>query len=145
MRRPGRWRKGRRVEFDEHTFGITDAAEQEQAPNFNIPRVRGVDAVTMRLKRRARGFERFYRPAKVARNKCDFGFGNDAPRASHRLFRTEPTRGASQQRFRSNEIAELCHRDAPKRKAGCIFTQGDPLQGAERITRGECACRSRDQ
>ncbi|WP_379988590.1 hypothetical protein [Dokdonella soli] len=42
-------------------------------------------------------------------------------------------------------IAELRHRDASKRERRRVVAQGDALQSAERITRRECARRSRDQ
>ena len=66
-------------------------------------------------------------------------------RAGHGLFRTEGARGTSQKRLRSNEIAELRHRDASKRERRRVVAQGDPVQGAERITCGERARRGCDQ
>ena len=51
----------------------------------------------------------------------------------------------SQERLRSNEIAELRHRDASKRERGRVVAQGDPLQCAEGITRRERTRRGRDQ
>src|SRR3989442_8400204 len=61
------------------------------------------------------------------------------------LFRTEGTRSTSQESLRSNEIAELRHRDASKRESGRVVAQGDPLQCAEGITRCECTRRGSDQ
>src|SRR5216117_2264289 len=66
-------------------------------------------------------------------------------RASDRLFRTEGTRSTSQERLRSNEIAELRHRDASKRERRRVVAQGDPVQGAEGITRRERTRRGCDQ
>ena len=45
----------------------------------------------------------------------------------------------------SSEIAELCHRNASERECGRVAAQGDPVQGAEGITRRKGACRGRDQ
>jgi hypothetical protein len=54
-------------------------------------------------------------------------------------------RSTSQESLRSNEIAELRHRDASKRESRRVVAQGDPLQCAEGITRCECMRRGRDQ
>ena len=107
--------------------------------------MRGVDPVAVRLERCPRCLERLGRPTQVARDKRNLGFGNDASRAGDGLFRTERTYRTSQERLRSDEIAELCHRDASKRERRRIIAQGHPLQGAERITRGEGTRRGRDQ
>jgi hypothetical protein len=58
----------------------------------------------------------------IARDECDLGLGDDAPYAGHGLFRTEGARRASQERFRSNKIAELRHRDAAKREGRRVVT-----------------------
>ena len=97
------------------------------------------------FERRPRRVERLRRPAQVARDERDLGLGDDAPRAGHGLFRTEGARRASQQRLRSNEIAELRHRDAAQRERRRVVAQGDPLQRAERIARRERTRRGRDQ
>ena len=51
----------------------------------------------------------------------------------------------SQQSLRAIEIAKLRHRDAAKRERRRVVAQGDPVQCAKRITRGERVRRSRDQ
>ena len=66
---------------------------------------------------------------------------DDTPRAGHGLLRTEGTRSTSQQSLRSNEIAELRHRNASKRERRRVVAQGDPLQCAEGITRRQCTGR----
>jgi hypothetical protein len=63
----------------------------------------------------------------------------------HGLFRTEGARRTSHESLRSNEIAELRHRDASKRERRRVVAQGDPLQCAEGITRRERTRRGRDQ
>jgi len=85
------------------------------------------------FERRSCRVERLRRPAQVTRDERDLGLGDGAPRARHRLFRTEGTRCTSQERLRSNEIAELRHRDASQRQSRRVVAQGDPLQRAERI------------
>ena len=43
----------------------------------------------------------------------------------------EGARGASQQRLRASEIAELRHRDPSQRERGRVVAEGDALQGAD--------------
>src|SRR5262245_28670971 len=105
----------------------------------------GVDAVAMRLERRPRRLEHLRRPAQVAREERYLGLGDDAPCAGQRLFRTEGTRGLPQQGLRAWEIAELRHRDAPKRERWCVVAERDPLQCAEGIADRERTSCSRDQ
>src|SRR5262245_37614908 len=99
--------------------------------------MRGIDAVAVRLERRPRDAERLRGPGQVARDEGDLGLGDDAPRARYRLFRTEGARRTSQESLRSNEIAELRHRDASQREGRGVAAQGNPVQGAEGITSGE--------
>jgi Bacterial extracellular solute-binding proteins, family 3 len=87
----------------------------------------------------------FARPTQVARDGRNLGFRDDAPRAGHGLFHTECTRSTSQEGLRSNEIAELRHRDASKRESRRVVAQGDPLQCAEGVARRECTRRGSDQ
>ena len=110
-----------------------------------MERVRCVQAIAMLFERLARRLQRLCRPAQVARHKRNLCFGDDAPRASHRLFRTKGTRGTFQQRLRADEIAELCHSDPPKRERGRIVTQGNALERTEWITCREGTRRCRDQ
>ena len=140
-----RGRKGRGVELGERTLGLVDAPDQEEAPDLEIPRIRGVHPVAVLFERHPRRVERLRRPAQVARDERDLGLGDDAPRAGHGLFWTECARRASQEGLRSNEIAELCHRDASKRERRRVVAQGDPLQCAEGIARRECTRRGSDQ
>jgi hypothetical protein len=104
-----------------------------------------VQPVAVLFERRARRIERLRRPAQVARDDRDLGLGDDAPGASHGLFRTEGARSASQERLRAHEIAELCHGDAAKRERRRVVAQGDTVQCAEGITRGKCTCCGGDQ
>ena len=129
----------------ERALGLVEAADQEQAPGLEIARMRGIDAVAVRFERRPRGVERLRGPAEVARDERDLGLGDDAPRAGHRLFRTERARRTSQQSLRANEVAELRHRDAAQREGRRVVAQGDPLQCAEEITGREGARRRGDQ
>jgi hypothetical protein len=104
-------------------------------------RVRGVRAIGVRLERRPRRLERLRGPAEVARYERDLRLGDDAARASHGLLRAEGARGAAQESPGPDEIAELRHRDASQRERRSVVAQGDELQRAERIARGECARR----
>ena len=126
-------------------LGFVDAPDQEEAPDLEIPRIRGVRSVAVGFERRPCRVERLRWPAEVARDERDVGLGDDAPRAGHGLFRTEGTRSTSQESLRSNEIAELRHGNASKRERGRIVAQGDPLQRAEGIARRQCTRRDSDQ
>ena len=135
-----------RIQLGERTLGLVEAADQEKTPDFEIPRVRGIHTVAVLLERRPRRVEGFRRPVQVTRDERDLGLGDETPRASHSLFRTEGTHSTSQESLRSNEIPELRHRNAPKRKRRRVVAKGDPLQCAERITCGErtgCGCDQR--
>ncbi len=142
---PRRGREGRRVELGEHTLRLVQASEQEEAPDLEMPRVRGVQPVPMLFERRGRGAERLRRPTQVARDERDLGLGDDAPRAGRHFFRAEGARRPSQKRLRSCEIAELRHRDTSKRESRRIIAQRDSFQRAEWITRCECTRCSSDQ
>ena len=109
--RCGRERRG--VEPGERTLGLVEAADQQQAPGFEVQRMRGVDAVAMRLERCSRGVESLGGPGEITRDERDFGFGDDAARAGYRLPWTEGAGSALQKRLGPGEIAELRHRDAP--------------------------------
>jgi hypothetical protein len=107
--------------------------------------MRCVQPVAVRFERRPRRAEHLRWPAQVARDKCDFGLGDDAPRAGHGFFRTEGTSGTPEENFRSHEIAKLRHRDATKRERSRIIAKRDPLQCTEGITGRECTRCGRDQ
>src|SRR5262245_20100742 len=145
VRGPRRRREWRRIELCERTLGLVEAPDEEEPPDFEIPRMRGVHAVAVRFERRARRVEHRRRPGQVARDERNLRLRDDAPRARQGFFRTERTRGASHESSRSNEIAELCHRDASKREGRRVDAQGDPLQCAEGITCRQRARRGGDQ
>jgi hypothetical protein len=124
--------------------GVVEPTDQEEAPHFQVSSMRGVHQVTVLFERHPGRVECFRGPAEVARHESDLSLGDDAPRAGHGLSGTKGTRSASQESFRSSEIAELRHRDASKRERRRIITQGDALQCAKRITRCQRTRRSRD-
>ena len=97
--------------------------------------MRGVDAVAVRVERGPRGVESLGRKAQVARDKRDFGFGDDAPRPSNGFFRTERPRSPSKEALGAHEIAKLRHREAPERECRRIGSEGDAFQRAERVAR----------
>ena len=135
---PQRRRQRRGIELRQRALGLVELPDQQQTPNLKMLRMRGVRPVAVPLERRPRRVERFGGPAQVARDECDLGLGNDAPRAGHRLFRAEGARRLSQQSLGPNELAELSHRDAAKRQRRRIVAQRDPLERAERIARCQC-------
>jgi hypothetical protein len=142
---PQRGREGRGVELGERTLGFVEAPDEEEAPDPEVPRIRGVHPVAARFQRRPRRLERRRPPAQVARDERDFDLGDDAPRAGHHLVRPKPPCRPSQESLRSNQIPELRHRDASKRERRRVVAQGDPLQCAEGITRCQRPRRGRDQ
>ena len=134
-----------RVELGEHTLSLVESPDQEEAPDLDIPCMRGVHPVAVRFQRRPRRVERLRRPPQVARSERDLGLGDDTPCAGYGLFRTEGARRTTHQSLRSNEIAELRHRNAAKCKRRRVVAQGDPVQCTERITGRARPRRGRDQ
>ncbi len=106
----------------ERTLGLVEAPDQEEAPDLETPRMRGVHPVAVLLECRLCRRERSRRPAQVTRDERDLGLGDDASCASHRLFRTEGMRSTSQESLCSSEIAEPRHRDASKRECRRVVT-----------------------
>src|SRR5262249_62354866 len=98
----------------ERTLGLVDASDQEETPDLEIPRIGGIHPVAMLFERCPCRLERLRRPAQIAGDERDVGLGDDASGAGHGLFRTEGARSTSQEALRSDEIAELRHRDASK-------------------------------
>src|SRR6266480_5306625 len=88
-------------------LGLVQAADQEQAPDLENARMRGIYAVAVRFECHPRCVERLRGPAQIARDECDLGLGHHAPGAGHRLFRTERTRSTSQESLCPNEITEI--------------------------------------
>jgi hypothetical protein len=140
-----RGRKGCGIERGERAFGLVETSDKKEAPNFEMPCMRGIHPVATLFERLPGGVERLRRPPQVARYEGNLGLGDDASCAGHGLFRTKGARGFLQENLRPDQIAELRHRDTPEREGGRVIAQRDPIQRAERISRCECARRSRDQ
>jgi len=141
---PRRGRKGFGIESRERMLGIVESPDQQKTADLETARMRGVHPITVRVERRARCIERFYGPVQLARDERDLRLRDDAPRAEQRLRWPESARRASQQSLCPNEITESRHGDAAQRKCRRVVAQGDPVQGAERITRGESMRRGGD-
>src|SRR5918994_5236935 len=107
--------------------------------------MRGVYPIAVLVERCPRRVERLRGPSQVTRHECDLGLGDDTPRSSHGLFRTECANRTPQERLRSHEIAQLRHRDTSKRESRRVVAQGHALQRAEGITRCKRARCSRNQ
>ena len=138
-------REERRIEPGERALGLVEASYQEKTPNLEVPRMRRVQTVAVSFERRPRRVQYFRRRAQVARYERDLGLGDDTPRTGDRLSRTEGAGRTSQKGLRAREITELRHRDTAKRKRRRVVPEGDPLQRADEVTRGERPRRSRDQ
>ena len=133
------------IEVSKRPLGLVKPPDQDQAPNREIPRIRSVEAVSVRFQRSARRVERLRRPAQITRGQCGFSLGDDASRAGHHLLRTEGTRGTAEQGLGPNQIAKLRHGNAAESESGRVVAESDPLQCSERIARRERAGRGRDQ
>ena len=120
-------------------------SEQQQTPRFEIARVRGVHAVAACFQRFTRRIERFRRPAEIARDERNFGFGDDAARTRDGFGWTERARCRAQQSLRAFELPELSHGDATQRQGRCIVAQGNALQRAKWIALRQGVCRRCDQ
>ena len=141
---PQRGREGRGVDPRERPLGLVEAPDQEQSPDREMTRVRGVDTIAARVERRPCRVERLSRKAQIARDERDLRLGDHAPCASDRLPRTERPRRPAKERLRARQIAQLRHRDASQRKRRRIVSERDPLQRAERIAGRERARRGGD-
>ncbi|MNO87627.1 hypothetical protein D3C76_790500 [compost metagenome] len=139
------WRQGCGIELGKHAFSLVETADQQQAAYFEIARMGGVHPVAVGFQGFPRGVERLHRPAQVAGGEGDFGLGDDAACAGQRLLRTEGARRALQQELRPGEVAELRHGDAAQGERRRIVAQGDAVQRAEGIPRGQCARCGSDQ
>ncbi len=89
VRRPQCRRQARWFEYGQCALGLVQPADQEQAADFEIPRMRGIDMIAMRFERSPRGVERLLRPAQVTRGQRDFGFGDDAAGTGKGFSRSE--------------------------------------------------------
>jgi hypothetical protein len=138
-------REERRIEPGECALGLVETSYQKKTPNLEVPRVRRVQTVAVSFERRPRRVQYFRRRAQVARHERDLGLGYDTARTGDRLPRTEGACRTSQKGLRAHEITELRHRDTAKRKRRRVVPEGDALQRAEEVTRGERPRRSRDQ
>jgi len=73
--------------------------------------MRGIDVVATPFERLPRRSQWSQRPAEVARDERDLGFGDHAARASYRLLGAEGPCRPPQQLSGATEVAELSHRD----------------------------------
>ena len=137
-------RKWTRVQLTNAPLGFIEMSEQQEAAGFEITGMRGVDFIAVRLENRPRLIQGFRRPAEIARDECDLGLGDDTSRTGNSLFRTEGASGTAYERSRSHEIAQLGHRNAPKRQCRRVVAQRHPIQCTEWITHRQRARRRCD-
>jgi hypothetical protein len=126
-------------------FSLVEPPDQKQPPRLEMARMGRVRPVAVCFEGRRCGGERLRGPGEVAGRERNLGFGDDASRASHGLFRAKGSRGSPHQRFRAVEIAELGHGDAAKRERRRVIAERDFVQRAEGITHRECLRGRRDQ
>jgi hypothetical protein len=119
---------------------LIQAPDENETPDLKVPRMRRVDVIAVRFKNGPRRLERLGRPAQVARDKRNLGPRDDAPRTCQGFFWAEGACSSSQEFLCSREIAQLCHRDASKRKRRRIVAQRNSLQCAEGIPCGQRPC-----
>ncbi len=63
---PRRGQQGRRVELGEPPLGRVEAPDQEETPDLEMERMRGVRLIAVLIERRPRRVERLLRPGDVA-------------------------------------------------------------------------------
>jgi hypothetical protein len=73
---PRRGRQWRRVELREFSLGRVEAADDEEAPDLEMPCKTGVRPVAALLERRPRRVERLRTKSKLARDERDLGLGD---------------------------------------------------------------------
>ena len=137
--------RGARVRLIERTLGIVDAPDQEEAPDLEMPRMRGVHPVAVLFERRPRRVERLRAASR--------GRARRARSRPRRRRTARAPRPLSDRRHAPHVAGAPSHardrRAAPSRcreaRARGVVAQGDPLQCAEGITRGERTRRGGDQ
>ena len=142
---PRRGGKGAGSSVGELALGLVEAPDQEQAPDLEIARMRGVHPVAVRFERRPRRVERFRGPARSREASAISASATTHRARATASFGPKARAALPQQSLRADEIAELRHRDAAQRERRRVVAQRDPVQRAERITRRERARRGRDQ
>ena len=133
------WRRPTHIEAGQCIRGLIKAAQQQQAPRRDQPRLERVGAVAARFERGGRSRQRARRPVEIAHRERDLGLGNDAACTCHRLMRTEAACGTPQQLAGARVLAELRERDTAQREGRWIIAQRDPMERAERVAAGEGA------
>jgi hypothetical protein len=116
-------RQRSRIEFVECMLRLLEVADQNETSNLEIPCMCGIHSIAMRIQCCSRGIERLRRPVQIARGKGNLCLRDETFRSSHSLFLTERARRASHEGSCSNEIPELRHRNASKRKRGRVVAQ----------------------
>ena len=120
------------VELGERALGLVEAADQEQAPDLEIARMRGIYTVAVHFERRPRCVERLRRPSEVARDQRDSASATIHLARATASFGPNP-RAARRRRAFARTRSPSCAIAMP-RSARRVVTQGDPVQGAEGIT-----------
>ncbi len=138
-------RDRRRVEPGQGPLRLVEATDQKQAPKLEMPRIGGVDPVALGFERRPRRLQRLDRPAEVARDEGDFGFGDNAAGPGHGLSRTKGARRPTQKRLGPREVAELRHGNPAQRQRRRVVAQRDALQRGEDVALREQPRRRGDQ
>jgi len=68
----------RGIEQRKRALGLVEASDQQQAPDLEIPCMRGIDAVAVCFERCLRRVERLRGPRQVSRGERDLGLRDDA-------------------------------------------------------------------
>lgn len=139
-----RGREGHGVKPGERPLGLIETADQEEAADLGY--------------RACAAFTRSPCASSVARAASSVFAGQfrsleasaiSASATTHLAratasFGPNSARGTSHESLCSNKVAKLRHRDASKRECGRVVAQGDPVQRAERVARGERMRRDRN-
>ncbi|MNI17197.1 hypothetical protein D3C73_705590 [compost metagenome] len=123
------------VETGQQLLRLIELSDQQQTADVQIPRMSGIDPVTVLFKGDPRRFERLDRPAEIPRRQGDFGLGHHASGTGQHLPGRKGSVRALDQRPGAHQIAQLRHGDAAQGQRRCIVAQGHAVQCPQRITR----------
>ncbi len=143
--RPRCRRQRRGIEARKQAFGLVEAADQKQAADREIARMRGIGAVAVPFERACAVSSAFTGQLR-SRETSAISASATTQRARATASRGPKARAARRSSsLGAGEIAELRHRDAAQRQRWRIVAQGDEVQRVERIARCERARRRGDQ
>jgi len=140
-----RRREATRIEICQRCRSLVQTTEQDQPPRRDQPRLQRIGTIFTRCQRGLSRDQGAHGAAEIAHGERHFGRRDHAAGARQFLVDAETT-GSALQKFAGTWIvAELSHGDTAQCQCRRVDSQSDPLESAERIARGQGACRSSGQ